>query len=227
MVPLRTRVKICGLTRPEDVDAAVQAGADAIGLVLYPKSSRLVSLKQARRLREAAPAFVDVVALFVNAMPDEVQAVIDHVQPDFLQFHGDEPPEYCAGFNHRYIRAFRLGAPDLNCSDAVLRACQTYAQAAAWLFDSYSPGYGGSGRVLDTDLLHAVRQSPNSRPVVLAGGLVAESVAASIRSVHPYAVDVSSGVEVSPGIKSAEKIQAFMRGVREGDAVRAQALDLA
>lgn len=213
----RTRVKICGLTRAGDVAAAVQAGADAIGLVFYPASARFVSLGQAHSLRAAVPAFVDVVALFVNATREQVQAVIDQVRPDLLQFHGDESPDFCASFHHRYLRAFRLGAPDLDSPEAVLHTCRQFGGAVGWLFDSYSPGYGGSGRTLDPALLQAVRRSPDSRPIILAGGMNPASVAASVQLVQPYAVDVSSGVESSPGIKSAEKIQAFIRAVSEQD----------
>ncbi|HEY9279012.1 MAG TPA: phosphoribosylanthranilate isomerase [Eoetvoesiella sp.] len=210
----RTRVKICGLTRIDDVHSAVQAGADAIGLVMYRHSSRAVSLEQARLLRISVPAFVSVVALFVNPSADEVRDVIDHVQPDLLQFHGDETPEFCDSFNHRYFRAFRVGGGSLNTPEAVLKASQDYPGAAAWLFDSYSSGYGGSGLMLDAGLLQTVQQAPHSRPLILAGGLTAETVAASIGSIRPYAVDVSSGVEESKGIKSSEKIQAFMKAVR-------------
>jgi phosphoribosylanthranilate isomerase len=217
MMQQRTRVKICGLTRIDDMHCAVQAGADAIGMVFYPRSGRVVSLPQAAALRRAVPAFVDVATLFVNAAPADVQAVIDQVQPDLLQFHGDESPEYCASFGHRYIRAFRVGSPDLATPDAVLQQCQAYGSAAAWLFDSYSAGYGGSGLALDASLLQAIAAAPDSRPMVLAGGLAPDNVKASIRSVRPFAVDVSSGVEVSPGIKSAEKIMAFIKAVRAAD----------
>ena len=210
----RTRVKICGLTRIEDVHCAVRAGADAIGLVFYPESSRRVDLLQARLLREAVPAFVNVVALFVNPSFDEVQAVIKQVQPDLLQFHGDETPEFCASFNYRYMRAFRVGGPGLETPEAVLASCQAFRAASAWLFDSYSSGYGGSGLVLDATLLQGIQDAPESRPLVLAGGLTPETVAASIKAIRPYAVDVSSGVEMAKGIKSAEKIDAFMKAVR-------------
>lgn len=213
----RTRVKICGLTRFEDVASAVRCGVDAIGLVMYAGSSRAVSLEHARALRTAVPAFVSVVALFVNPGADEVRAVIEQVQPDLLQFHGDETPEFCASFNHRYFRAFRVGAGGLDSPEAVLKACQTYPDAAAWLFDSYSTGYGGSGLALDTALLGAVMQAPDARPLVLAGGLTIDTVADAIQSVQPYAIDVSSGVEESKGIKSPGKISAFMQAVYRAD----------
>lgn len=210
---LRTRVKICGITRIQDVQAACDAGADAIGLVFYPKSSRLVSVEQARRLREAVPAFVSVVTLFVNAEPQEVEQVIQQVRPDVLQFHGDETPEYCASFGRRYMKAFRVGGPGLDNPQAILESCRRYPQAAAWLFDSYSPGYGGSGLTFDIGLLQKVREAADSRPLVLAGGLNPANVAGAVQMVRPYALDVSSGVEDSGGIKSAEKVHAFMRSV--------------
>jgi len=208
------RIKICGITRMPDLDAAVAAGADAVGMVFYPGSSRAVTLAQARELRRAVPAFVDVVALFVNASAQEVRAVLDEVGPDLLQFHGDESPDYCRGFAHRYMRAFRVGGPGLASAGQVLEACRQYHDASAWLFDSYSAGYGGSGLALDAALLDCVRNEPESRPLVLAGGLRPENVRERIQSIHPYAVDVSSGVEDSPGIKSAEKINAFIQAVR-------------
>ena len=210
----RTRVKICGLTRTEDVHAAVQAGADAIGLVMYPKSSRGLTVEQARLLRTEVPAFVSVVALFVNASDSEVREVISQVQPDLLQFHGDETPEYCESFNHRYFRAFRAGAPGLDTPVGLLQTCQRYRSASAWLFDSYSPGYGGSGVAIDASLLRSVQDAQDRRSLILAGGLSSASVANSIKLIRPYAVDISSGVETSPGIKSAEKIRDFITAVR-------------
>ncbi|TFL11315.1 phosphoribosylanthranilate isomerase [Pusillimonas caeni] len=210
---LRTRVKICGITRVQDVEAACEAGADAIGLVFYPKSSRLVSLEQARSLRCAVPAFVSVTALFVNVPEAQVRQVLEQVRPDVLQFHGDETPEYCAGFGHAYMKAFRVGGPGLEDPQSVLEACRRYPHAAAWLFDSYSPGYGGSGLTFDIALLDEVRHAPDSRPLVLAGGLSPLNVAEAVKTVRPYALDVSSGVEESGGIKSAEKMQAFMQEV--------------
>lgn len=210
---LRTRVKVCGLTRLQDVESACKAGVDAIGLVFYPKSSRLVSLQQACALRQAVPAFVSVAVLFVNAPKEQVRQVIEQVQPDMLQFHGDETPEYCDSFGHRYMKAFRVGGPGLDNPEAVLAACRRYPQAAAWLFDSYSPGYGGSGLTFDVSLLSGVQQAPDSRPLVLAGGLKPSNVADAIKAVRPYALDVSSGVEESGGIKAREKIMAFMQSV--------------
>ncbi|MGB3290481.1 MAG: phosphoribosylanthranilate isomerase [Burkholderiaceae bacterium] len=211
---MRTRVKICGLTRGEDIDAAVRAGADAIGFVFYEASKRYVEPEQARLLRSRVPAFVSVTALFVNAAESRVRDVIEQVRPSLLQFHGDETPDYCAGFGLPYMRAFRLGGPGLDTPDAVLRECRRYASASAWLFDSYSSGYGGSGLAFDIGLLDQVRAAPDSRPMVVAGGLKPESITELLGRIRPYAVDVSSGVETAPGIKSAEKIRAFMQALR-------------
>lgn len=209
----RTRVKICGLTRVEDVQAVVQAGADAVGLVFYSPSKRSLPIEQARRLRRSVPAFVNVVALFVNSPADEVRQVIQQVRPDLLQFHGDESPEYCASFDWPYLKAFRVGAPGFDTPQGLLQKCRAYGTAAAWLFDSYSAGYGGSGVAFDTSLLNEVQSAQDSRPLILSGGLKPDTATESIRAVRPYAVDVSSGVEVAPGIKSPEKITAFMKAV--------------
>lgn len=216
---MRTRVKICGVTRPQDVQAAVQAGADAIGLVFYPGSKRAVTLEQARQLRQGVPAFVNVVALFVNADPNYVRAVIEQVQPDLLQFHGDESPEICMAYGHRYMRAFRIGGPQMDTAENVLKVVQDYPDAAAWLFDTYSAGYGGSGVAFDHRLLAAVQASGQARPIVLAGGLDNASIGDAIHQARPYAVDVSSGVEDSPGIKNEQRIWSFIQAVHDADTV--------
>ena len=210
---LRTRVKICGVTRVSDIQAACMAGADAIGFVFYPKSSRLVTVEQARMLRQSVPAFVSVAVLFVNAPEAQVRQVLDEVRPDILQFHGDESAQYCTAFGHPYMKAFRVGGPGLEDPKSVLDACRQHPQAAAWLFDSYSPGYGGSGLTFDIRLLDEVRGAKDSRPLVLAGGLRSDNVTDAIHTVRPFALDVSSGVEESGGIKSADKIDAFMTAV--------------
>lgn len=213
MQQYRTRVKICGLTRPEDVNTVVAAGADAVGLVFYEPSKRYVTLEQARQLRNLVPAMVDVAVLFVNASPEQVREVIKLVQPDLLQFHGDETPGECERYGHRYMKAFRVGAPGLDTPEEVLTYCRQYESASAWLFDSYSDGYGGSGQRFDLGLLDAVISSSASKAIVLAGGLNGQTVVEAICQVKPFAVDVSSGVEVTGGVKSAEKIQDFMRVV--------------
>lgn len=215
-VQYRTRIKICGLTTPDQAVAAVRAGADAIGLVFYPPSPRALSPERARAVRDAVPAFVSVVSLFVNADPQTVHTVLREVRPDLLQFHGDETPEACAVYGHRYIRAFRLGGPGLETPEEVLETCRRYQDAAAWLFDSHSPGYGGSGNRFDLGLLEAVVNAPDARPVILSGGLSASNVARAVRAIQPYAVDVSSGVETAPGVKSADRIREFVAAVASG-----------
>lgn len=214
---MRTRVKICGLTREADIAAAVEAGADAIGFVCYAGSKRNVEIARAAQLRREVPAFVSVVTLFVNPEPDHVQAVLDQVGPDLLQFHGDENPEQCRRYGRRYLRAFRAGAPGLDTPSALADYCRQYDDAAGWLFDSYSAGYGGSGLSFDLALLADVQADPASRPVVLAGGLKPDNVASAVRQARPWAVDVSSGVESAPGLKVAARIAAFLQSIKEAD----------
>jgi len=215
--PRRTRVKICGLTRPEDLDAAVAAGADAIGLVFYPPSRRCLTLDQAAMLRARVPAFVGVTALFVNPDAQAVQQVIETVRPDLLQFHGEESPDFCARFGVRHLKAFRVGAPGQDTPAGLARACEAHAHAAGWLFDSYSTGYGGSGSGFDMGLLAAVPRGAGVPALILSGGLTADTVGARMAAVQPFAVDVSSGVESAPGLKNPDRIAAFMRAVRDAD----------
>lgn len=215
---MRTRIKICGLTREADIAAAVEAGADAIGFVFHPGSKRCLTIERAAQLRREVPAFVSTVALFVNAAPQAIRAVADAVQPDVLQFHGDEVPQACRLSGRRYMRAFRVGAPGLDTAESLAAYCKTYDDAAGWLFDSYSAGYGGSGLAFDHHLLEAVQADSASRPLVLSGGLKPGTVAQAVRTVRPWAVDISSGVEIEPGIKSADLIRAFVDAVRTADA---------
>ena len=219
--PRRTRVKICGLTRPQDLDAAVAAGPAAVGLVFYPPTRRCLTPEQAAALRARVPAFVGVTALFVNPDAQAVRQVIDAVHPDLLQFHGEESPDFCAAFGMRHIKAFRAGAPGLDSAADLARACEAHGRAAGWLFDSYSPGYGGSGSGFDTALLAHVPRGAGAPALILSGGLKAETVGGRIAALEPFAVDVSSGVETAPGIKDPARIQAFMRAVRAADAARA------
>src|SRR5699024_129131 len=176
----RTRVKFCGLTREEDVKAAVAAGADALGFVLYPQSKRALTLEQAVALRQQVPAFVTVTALVVNAADAQVQQILEHLKPDLLQFHGDETAEQCERYNHPYMRAIRVGGPNTRTAEEVLEVASAYQTARAWLFDTYAAGYGGSGRSFDYDLLRAVQQADDCRPLVLAGGLQASTVGSAI-----------------------------------------------
>ena len=214
---MRTRIKICGLTREQDIDAAVSAGVDAIGFVFYAKSRRCLTPTRAAQLRRAVPAFVDVVALFVNPDPADVQAVLDQVGPELLQFHGDETPQDCARYGHRFLRAFRAGAPGLDTAEGLATHCRAYGEAAGWLFDSYSAGYGGSGHGFDYALLDDVRADPVSRPLILSGGLNGDNVGQAIELVRPWGVDVSSGVEVEQGIKSSDRISFFVDAAHAAD----------
>jgi len=212
---MRTRIKICGLTREEDLLDAVQAGVDAVGLVCYEGSKRYVPLRRAAQLRRLVPPFVSIVALFVNAQPNTVRDVIDQVNPDLLQFHGDESVQECEQYGRPYLRALRVGAPGLNTPGELTGACTRYASAAGCLFDSDTPGYGGSGQSFNHALLADLPR--NSRRIILAGGLNAANVEAAVKRMRPWAVDVSSGVEITPGVKSAQKIQAFVAAVNQAD----------
>lgn len=205
---MRTRIKICGITRPGDARAAAEAGADAIGLVFYPPSPRFLSVERAVEIRDALPPFVQTVALFVNADAAQVSQVLGRVKPAMLQFHGDETPEFCAQFGVPFAKACRIrpGADPL----AYL---QRYPRAAAWLVDSFVPEYGGVGEAFDWSLVPRER----SRPLILSGGLHAGNVAAAIRAVHPWGVDVSTGVESAKGLKDPAKMTAFVAEVRNAD----------
>lgn len=205
----RTRVKVCGITRPDDALSAVALGADAIGLVFYARSPRAVDAATAARIVGALPPFVTSVGLFVDAAMDEVRAVLERVPLGLLQFHGDESPAYCAGFGRPYMKAVRV-RPDTD-----LRALAAdYDAAAGLLLDAYRAGVpGGTGECFDWGLIPAAL----AKPVILAGGLTPENIADAVRRVRPYAVDVSSGVEADKGIKDVAKMAAFMRGVESAD----------
>ena len=205
---MRTRVKICGITRDEDLRATADAGADAFGLVFYPPSPRFLSLERARELSRAAPAFLTSVALFVNATAEEVTRVLEVVQPQVLQFHGEEPPEFCRAFGVPYVKACRVkNGVDL------LEYWRPFSDACGWLADAWVEGYGGTGTGFDWSLVPAVR----AKPLVLSGGLNPENVGEAIRRVKPWGVDVSSGVESAKGIKDAARIAAFVAEVRNAD----------
>jgi phosphoribosylanthranilate isomerase len=202
---VRTRVKICGITRAEDALEAVRQGADAIGLVFYTHSPRNVTLAQAAEIVSKVPAFVTVVGLFVDAEPAFIQEVLSSVKLDLLQFHGDETPSACRQYSRPYMKAIRVKN-----GTNLVQYTADYADAKALLLDAFAEGVpGGTGLVFDWSLI----PQSLSLPVVLAGGLNAENVGLAIEQVRPYAVDVSGGVEASKGIKDAAKIAAFMRGV--------------
>ena len=200
------RSKICGITRIEDALAAVEAGADAIGLVFYAKSPRAVTVQQARAIIAALPPFVTTVGLFVNASRCELGEILDAVPLDLLQFHGDESSADCEGYHRPYIKALRVKA-----GDDIAASCDAYPRASGILLDTYVEGVpGGTGEAFDWSLV----PRGLSKPIILAGGLSAQNVAQAIAQVRPYAVDVSGGVEQAKGIKDQAKIRAFMQAVR-------------
>jgi phosphoribosylanthranilate isomerase len=204
-----TRIKICGITRVEDVIDAVRCGADALGLVFYDKSPRAVTIEQAVQLTEVVFPFVTLVGLFVNASAEAVQEVLQAVPLDVLQFHGEETPEFCAQFGRPYVKAIRVKA-----GVDLVQYANDFAGAQGLVLDAFVEGiHGGTGSSFDWALI------PHDLPlpVILSGGLHAGNVAAAIRQMRPYAVDVSSGVEASAGIKDAEKIAAFINAVNKID----------
>jgi phosphoribosylanthranilate isomerase len=206
---MRTRIKICGITRIEDAADAVRLGADAIGLVFYPPSPRAVSLTQAKAIVKSIPPFVTVVGLFVNQDRAAIERCIDEVQIDLLQFHGDESAEACCGYARPWIKAIRMRQ-----GIDLVEQERTYSRASGLLLDTYKAGVpGGTGECFDWS---RIPTSLASR-IILAGGLEAENVARAIQQIHPYAVDVSGGVERSKGIKEAAKIEAFIAGVKRAD----------
>ena len=197
------RVKICGITRVEDALAAAHAGADALGLVFYAPSPRAITTEQARAIREALPPFVVAVGLFVDASAEQINDVLAEVRLDMLQFHGNEPDDFCQQFGLPYLKAIRVKAgQDVNAAAA------QWPGACGILLDSYRPGMpGGTGEVFDWTMIPAER----SWPLVLAGGLDASNVREAVGLARPWAVDVSGGVEVAKGKKDIDKINAFIR----------------
>lgn len=205
----RTRIKICGITRAEDAEHAAACGADALGFVFVPASRRHLSTARAAELRRRVPPFVTTVALFMDAAPDAVRAVVDALQPDVLQFHGAETAAYCRGFGRPYVKTVPMAdSPDLDAFAA------DYADAQALLLDGHALGeMGGSGRRV---ALQGAIQA-GSLPCILAGGLTPDNVADAVRRARPWAVDVSSGVEGAPGIKDPARVAAFVEQVRLAD----------
>jgi phosphoribosylanthranilate isomerase len=203
-----TLVKYCGITRPTDAEAAAALGAGAIGLVFAPWSPRFISLDQAVIIRRRLPPHVQAVALLRNAGADEVRGVIEVLQPDLLQFHGEESPSFCESFGRPYWRAVPMAAPaDLDAWAA------RHPSAAALLLDAHAPGEaGGTGRRFDWS-----RAAAGGKPLVLAGGLTPENVGEAVHRVRPFAVDVSSGIESRPGIKDHDRMRRFMEAVRRAD----------
>ena len=199
-------MKICGLTRPEDAQAAAAAGADLVGFMFYQPSTRCVSFAQAAALSRVLPAHIVRVGVFVNPDADTVTQAIATCGLTMLQFHGDEPPDFCAQFGLMTLKAFRI-------RDAASLAALPSHPADAWLLDAWSPAApGGTGERFNWDLAVAARKL--GRPIFLAGGLTPENVAAAVRQVQPFGVDVSSGVESAPGVKDAAKIHAFVAAAK-------------
>ncbi|UJF24536.1 phosphoribosylanthranilate isomerase [Suttonella sp. R2A3] len=200
---MRVRIKMCGLRFPADALAAAQAGADSIGLVFYPPSKRAVSVKQAADIVAVLPAYISVVGLFVDPSAEQVEEVLAQVPLDELQFHGQETPVFCRQFMRRYNKAIPMNT--LKHKDAIVDYMNDYPEASGFLLDAFGGAQsGGSGRRFDWSLIPEDRQK-----IIIAGGLNAENVEALITQYRPYAVDVSSGIESAPGVKSPEKMQAF------------------
>jgi len=217
---IRTRVKICGITRLADGLAAAREGADAIGFVFWAGTPRRIATDAARAIATALPPYVTTVGLFVDPDPAEVRAVLAAVALDLLQFHGNEPPELCRAFQRRYVKAVPVGERASN--EGLLEYATRYPDAAGLLFDAPPSGGlpGGTGQTFDWGALP--RDLP--RPLVLSGGLSPANIGAAIRRVRPWGVDVSSGVEVTAadgtptkGIKDPERIRAFIEEVRHAD----------
>lgn len=202
---MRTCVKICGITRQQDAEFAAKLGVDAIGLVFYAPSPRAVTSAQAKQILAKLPPFVSRVGLFVNADTSEIEHTLAAVPLDVLQFHGDEPPDYCQQFGKPYMKVIRM-RPETD----LTALAQTYQSANALLLDTYQAGTpGGTGKTFDWSMITSI-----DFPIVLAGGLSVDNVAQAIRQVRPYAVDVSGGVEQSKGIKNSDKMRAFMQEVK-------------
>ncbi len=205
---MRTRVKICGITGCEDAKLVVDAGVDAVGLVFYEKSPRFVTIEFAAEISQVIPAFVSRVALFKDAEQQMIESVLEQVEIDLIQFHGSETADYCEQFNRPYIKALGMKGAEHDVS-FLLANVEKYQSAKALLLDGHAPGEaGGSGESFDWASISAV-----DKPIVLAGGLTPDNVKQAMDLVHPYAVDVSSGVESSPGIKDKNKVAAFMKQV--------------
>ena len=202
---MNTRIKICGFTRKEDLQAAIEGGVDAVGLVFYPSSPRFVDVSTAVELARLVPPFITIVGLFVNADPATIRATLAAVPIHLLQFHGDEDEAFCRQFDRPYIKAARV-RPDVD----LVQYARSFSSAQAILLDAFVEGYGGGGKVFDWTLI-----PPDfAKPLILSGGLDAGNGVDAIARVRPAAVDVSSGVEAARGIKDAEKIREFVSAVR-------------
>jgi phosphoribosylanthranilate isomerase len=206
---MSTRVKICGITNLADAQAAGEAGADALGFIFYEKSARFLAVSAAAKISKQLPPFVMRVGVFVNAAEEMVTRAISECGLSLLQFHGDETPEFCMRFGLMSMKAFRIRDAES------LKELPKYP-TEAWLLDAYSAeNLGGTGEKFNWDL--AVEAQKFGKPVFLAGGLTPENVAAAVRKVQPFGVDVSSGVESSPGKKDHTRVRAFIANVRQAE----------
>lgn len=207
---MQTRVKFCGLTSSHDVQCAVELGVDALGFVFVSKSARYINPQQAYELINQVPPFIVKVGLFMNEEPAQVKAVTDAVQLNLLQFHGEEDRAYCDQFNIPYLKAVPMAS-----ITSLHDYCDDFPNATGFLLDSHAAGtMGGSGKSFIWDDLSGETLTKLKKPVILAGGLSADNVAEAIRVVRPYAVDVSSGIETSKGVKDPAKMQQFIKEVR-------------
>jgi phosphoribosylanthranilate isomerase len=226
LAKVRTRIKVCGLTRIADAEAAVMHGADALGLIFWKPSPRYIDPLAARPLVSCAGPFVATVGVFVNPTRDEVLRAIEQAGISTLQFHGEEDPDFCASFQRPWIKAFKVGQPVSQVlprksasvpggeQGDLLESTLSYQAASAWLFDAFDARLvGGTGEAFDWNLV----PKNLARPLVLSGGLNVSNVGDAVRRLRPYAVDVSSGVELDKGIKDAGRIAAFIHGVRDAD----------
>jgi phosphoribosylanthranilate isomerase len=206
----RTRIKICGIREPAHARIAAEAGADAVGLVFWGPSPRYVTADEAAAVAAALPPYVSAVGLFVDSPEDEIRRILARVPLDLLQFQGDEPPDFCAGFGKPFVRAVRMEQ-----GTDLLEYARRFSRAKALLLDAHSPGKpGGTGLTFDWTAIPAALPMP----VILSGGLTPANVGRAVREVRPWAVDVSSGVESSRGVKDPRKIVEFIRSVRREDA---------
>ncbi len=205
----RTRIKICGITRIDDARAAIAVGVDAIGLVFYPRSPRCLDIERARSIVDQLPPLVTVVGVFVNQTIKQVREIADRASLDILQLHGDETPEQCCRYGQPYIKGVRMR------DDVDLTAtARAFSDCRGLLVDTYKPGIeGGTGETFSWKRIPATM----TKPVILAGGLTPANVGEAIKTVRPFAVDVSSGVEKTPGVKEAREIERLVKAVRAAD----------
>lgn len=211
----RTRTKFCGMTRIEDIDTAVQLGVDALGFILYPKSKRALAFEEAQALVAAVPAWVSSVVLLVNATAVEVERVIREIKPSYLQFHGDETADFCEQFNYPYLRAVRVGGPSTATAEAVASYVADYDSAAAFIFDAYSPDFGGAGITFDLELLSQVKRQLPPEKIIIAGGLDPDNIKSLVKSQRPFGVDLCSSIERVAGEKDPQSMHRFMQALTE------------